>query len=186
LAGTPPISRTVPVPGSDQQEPVAPPEPIRLGRALRLAWVAYQRRLDQEMAAAGFADRAFPDGRVLRICVRAGQTTIAQIGRELEITRQGAAKLVASLHDRGYLKVEASATSGREKSVSLTPRALEYLEAHRSAAREIERQVQAEIGSERLDSLSRLVQALGGEEQPRMIDYLRRRADLDVLRGPEE
>jgi DNA-binding MarR family transcriptional regulator len=186
LAGTPPISRIIPELGADQRESVEPTDRVRLGRALRLAWVGYQLRLDQEMAAAGFADRGFPDARVLRICLRAGQTTIAQIGRELEITRQGAAKLVASLRDRGYLNVEASATSRREKSVSLTPRAIEFLEAHRRAAREIERQVQAEVGHEALEGLSRLVQALGGEEQPRMIDYLRRRADLDILRLPED
>ena len=41
---------------------------MRLGAALRRAWVGYQRRLDQEIATAGFADRGFPDGRVLRMC----------------------------------------------------------------------------------------------------------------------
>jgi DNA-binding MarR family transcriptional regulator len=186
LAGTPPIGGIVPELDSDQPEPVEPTDRVRLGRALRLAWVGYQLRLDEEMAAAGFADRGFPDARVLRFCLRAGQTTIAQIGRELEITRQGAAKLVASLRERGYLKVEASATSRREKAVSLTPHAIGYLEAHREAARRIERRIEAEIGSEALDSLTRLVQALGGEAQPRMIDYLRRRADLDILRLPED
>jgi DNA-binding MarR family transcriptional regulator len=178
------MSWIVPEPGPDQ--PGEPPDRIRLGRGLRQAWVGYQRRLDQEMAAAGFEDRRLPDGRVLRICSRAGQTTIAQIGRELEITRQGAAKIVASLRDRGYVTVEASATSGREKTVTLTPRAVEYLEAHRKAARRIERQVLAEVGTEGFENLSRLLQALGGDEQPRMLDYLRRSADHDILRRTEE
>lgn len=174
-------------PGHDERnQPGDRPDRIRLGRGLRQAWVGYQRRLDQEMTAAGFGDRGLPDGRVLRICSRAGGTTIAQIGRELEITRQGAAKIVASLRDRGYLAVEASATSGREKTVRLTPRAVEYLEAHRKAARRIERQVLAEVGTEGFDSLGRLLQALGGEEQPRMLDYLRRSAGLEFLRRPEE
>ncbi len=162
------------------------PDRIRLGRGLRQAWVGYQRRLDQEMAAAGFRDRGFPDGRVLRVCSHAGETTIAQLGRELGITRQGAAKIVSSLRDRGYLTVEASATSGREKTVRLTPRALRYLDARRKAARQIERQVLAEVGAEGFESLRRLVQALGGEQQPRMLDYLRRSADLDMLWRPEE
>jgi DNA-binding MarR family transcriptional regulator len=178
------MTRTVPDPGGAQQG--EPPDPIRLGRALRQAWVGYQRRLDQEMAAAGFGDRRFPDRRVLGICSRAGETTIAQIGRELEITRQGAAKIVASLRDRGYLAVAPSATSGREKTVRLTARAIEYLETHRRAARRIERDVLAEVGPGGFESLARLLQALGGEEQPRMFDYLRRSADPDVLRRPEE
>jgi DNA-binding MarR family transcriptional regulator len=178
------MSSTGPEPGSDPTGEAA--DRVRLGRGLRQAWIGYQRRLDEEMAAAGFGDRGFPDGRVLRICSRAGETTIAQIGRELDITRQGAAKIVASLRDRGYVTVEASATSGREKTVRLTARAVEYLEAHRKAALRIERHVLAEVGTDGLESLSRLLQALGGEEQPRMLDYLRRSADLDALRRPEE
>jgi DNA-binding MarR family transcriptional regulator len=178
MTRTAPVQRTNPPGGASDR--------IALGRGLRQAWVGYQRRLDQEMAAAGFGDRGFPDGRVMRICSRAGQTTIAQIGRELEITRQGAAKLVASLRVRGYITVETSTTSRREKTVSLTARAIEYLAAHRAAARRIEQQVLAEVGPEGLESLSRLLEALGGDEQPRMFDYLRRSADLDMLRRPEE
>ncbi len=174
------------VPDADPDQSGAPPDRIHLGRGLRQAWVGYHRRLDQELAAAGFGDRGFPDGRVLRICSRAGETTVAQIGRELEITRQGAAKLVASLRDCGYVTVEPSATSGREKTVSLTVRAVEYLEAHRNAARRIEREVLAEVGTGGVEGLSRLLKALGGEDQPGMLDYLRRSADLDILRRPED
>jgi DNA-binding MarR family transcriptional regulator len=177
------MSSTGHEPGPDHPGDAA--DPVRLGRRLRQAWIGYQRRVDEEMAAAGFDDRGFPDGRVLRICSRAGEATIAQIGRELEITRQGAAKIVAGLRDRGYLTVESSATSGREKTVRLTPRAVEYLSAHRRAARRIERDVLAAVGTDGLESLSRLLEALGGEEQPRMLDYLRRSADLDALR-PED
>jgi DNA-binding MarR family transcriptional regulator len=175
---------TRPEPGPDPPGETA--ERLRLGRALRQAWVGYQRRLDGEMAAAGFGDRGFPDGRVLRICAQENETTIAQIGRELGITRQGAGKIVTGLRERGYLTVEASATSGREKAVRLTPRALAYLEAQRKAARRIERQVRAEVGSDGVESLRRLLHALGGEEQPRMLDYLRGSADLDALRRTED
>src|ERR1039458_2291101 len=90
---------------------------VALGGALRRAWIGYQRRLDEELAAAGFDDRGFPDGRVLRMCSGPAETTIAQIGRELGITRQGASKNVASLRDRGYVTLSASATDGREKTV---------------------------------------------------------------------
>src|SRR5256885_12216413 len=78
---------------------------VPLGPALRRAWVGYQRRLDDAMAAAGFDDRRFPDGRVLRLCRDRSNITIADIGRELAISRQGAAKVVASLETRGYLSV---------------------------------------------------------------------------------
>src|SRR5437764_4243386 len=90
-----------------------------LGPALRRAWVGYQRRLDAAMAEAGFGDRGFPDGRVLRMC-RDSETTISQIGRELGISRQGAGKIVNGLRDRGFVSVDASPRSGREKIVTIT------------------------------------------------------------------
>jgi DNA-binding MarR family transcriptional regulator len=167
--------------------PAAPPAgQVGLGGALRRAWVGYHRRLDAELAAAGFDDRGFPDGRVLRICSNSEQATISQIGRQLGITRQGASKIVASLRDRRYVTVSASTTSGREKLVRLTPRAIDYLAAQRKAARGIERQLQAELGTEAFDGLRRLLEALGGDEQPRMSDYLRKRSNQDAPAPTED
>lgn len=151
----------------------------RLGGTLRRAWIGYRRRLDAELAAAGFADQRMPDGRVLRMCIAAPDVTPAQIGRELGITRQGASKVVAGLRARGYVTLEPSPTSGREKIVKPTQRALDLLEAHRKAARGIEAELRSELGVEGYDSLYRLLEALGGEDQPRMRDYLRQATDLD-------
>ena len=96
------------------------PGSVSLGPALRRAWLGYQLRLDAAMTEAGFGERRFPDGRVLRLCSGQNGSTISAIGRELGITRQGAGKVVAHLSDRGYVTVSDSATSGREKSVTLT------------------------------------------------------------------
>jgi DNA-binding MarR family transcriptional regulator len=160
--------------GADESSRAVEPGPsgVGLGPALRRAWVGYQRRLDDEMAAAGFADRRFPDGRVLRICARSGEVTISQIGRELDMSRQGAGKIVANLRDRGYLMVRPSSTSGREKTVRLTTRATAYLDTQRKAARTMERQLRKEVGDEAFDALRSLLAALGGDEQPHMRDYL--------------
>ncbi len=154
---------------------------VNLGAALRQAWVGYRRRLDAELADAGFEDQRLSDGRVLRFCAAAPHVTTAQIGRELGITRQGASKVVASLRSRGYVTLEPSPTSGREKIVRPTPRALDLLETQRKAVRRIERQLRREIGTHSFDSLERLLDALGGAEQPRMRDYLRESAGLDDL-----
>jgi DNA-binding MarR family transcriptional regulator len=125
------------------------------------------------MAAAGFADRGFPDGRVLRMCSGPGETTVSQIGRELGITRQGASKIVGGLRDRAYVTVGPSASDGRERIVTLTPRAIDYLATQRKAARAIERQLRTELGPETLAGLYRLVAVLGGDDDARMRDYLR-------------
>lgn len=159
---------------------------VVLGGALRRAWVGYQRLMDEELSAAGFDDRGFPDGRVLRICSRSAEATISQIGRELGITRQGASKIVARLRDRRYVTLHASATDGREKIVKVTERATGYLAAQRKAARRIERRLRAEVGAEAFDSLSLLLKALGGDEQPRMRDYLRKAGLLHYLQDLED
>jgi DNA-binding MarR family transcriptional regulator len=152
-----------------------------LGPGLRRAWVGYQRRLDEALAAAGF-ERQLPDGRVLRICAQSEGATISQIGRQLGITRQGASKLVAGLSERRYVTIAPSPHNGREKIVALTPHAIEYLAAHRTAARAIERQLRSEIGNDPFESLQLLLAALGADEQPRMRDYLRRAVDPDSRR----
>jgi DNA-binding MarR family transcriptional regulator len=149
---------------------------VGLGAALRHAWVGYRRLLDAELDAAGFGDHGFPDGRVLRICRNVETVTISQIGRALGITRQGAAKIVASLRDRGYVTLTPSETDGREKVVELTPRAHEYLAAHRKSARRIESELRKEVGADAFEALERLLDAVGGNDQPRMADYLRERS----------
>ena len=159
---------------------------MRLGAALRRAWVGYQLRLDEEMAAAGFADRGFPDGRVLRICSGPAETTVSHIGRELGITRQGASKIVGGLRDRRYVTLRPSVTDGREKIVILTPRAIDYLAAQRKAAHTIERRLRMELGPEVLTTLYRLVGALGGDENLRMSDYLRQMRQVGGLGHADE
>lgn len=146
--------------------------PPNLGVALRQAWVGYRRRLDEELARAGFGDRGFPDGRVLHICAREADVTISSIGRELGMTRQGASKLVASLRARGYVTLQPSPDDAREKRVVLTARAREFLRVQREAAHRIEEAVTDELGSPGTDALRRLLEHLGGDEQPRLSDYI--------------
>ena len=159
--------------GGDQGPTRTPPAPS-LGPALRRAWLGYQQRMDDAMAAAGFQGRTFPDGRVLRLCSDPAGTTIASIGRDLGITRQGAGKVVSRLRDRGWVSIADSPTSGREKSVTLTPLGVSYLEAQRAAAREIERQLRKDLGQSELASLYRLLDVLGEERETRMRTYLQR------------
>jgi DNA-binding MarR family transcriptional regulator len=164
-------------PGShpDALSPSAAPA---LGAALRRAWLGYQLRLDRAMAEAGFGDRKFPDGRVLRLCSgRAGSTSSA-IGRELGITRQGASKVVAHLRDRGYVAVADSATSKREKSVILTQRGVDYLAHQHAAARAIEHELLAELGEAPYSALWALLDALNEGEEERLRAYLGRSSSI--------
>lgn len=159
---------------------------VGLGPALRRAWIGYQRRLDRAMADAGFDERRFPDGRVLRLCSDPTGSTISNVGRELGITRQGAGKVVSHLHDRGYVSVADSPTSGREKAVTLTALGTQYLAAQGDAVRTIERQLRQELGEEPLAALHRLVDVLDPGEEVRMRTYLSSRTtDLSPDEGPK-
>ena len=150
------------------------PSSVGLGRALRRAWVGYQRRLDTAMAEAGFGERKFPDGRVLRLCSVQAGSTISAVGRELGISRQGASKVVGHLRDRGYVAVADSATSKREKSVVLTSRGIDYLRVQRAAARAIEDELRDALGGEEFSGLFTLLDALDNGEEERMRTYLQR------------
>jgi DNA-binding MarR family transcriptional regulator len=147
---------------------------VRIGAALRRAWLGYQLRLDTAMADAGFGERKFPDGRVFRLCSNQGGSTISAIGRELGITRQGAGKVVDHLRDRGYVTVGDSAVSRREKSVVLTARGIDYVRAQRTAVNVIEDELRRELGEAGFTALFALVNALDPGEQTRMSTYLQR------------
>ncbi|MGD0314298.1 MAG: MarR family winged helix-turn-helix transcriptional regulator [Acidimicrobiales bacterium] len=171
------MSSDVPSPDADDgSDAVTLTSTLGLGPALRRAWLGYQLRLDTAMADAGFGERRFPDGRVLRLCSSEAGSTISAIGRELGITRQGAGKVVEHLRDRGYVTVADSAVSKREKSVVLTPRGSDYLRAQRSAVNAIEDELRTELGDEGFAALFALVNALDPGEQTRMHAYLQRLA----------
>ena len=129
------------------------------------------------MADAGFGERRFPDGRVLRLCSGEPGSTISAIGRELGITRQGAGKVVGHLRDSGYVTVADSPKSKREKSVILTPRGVTYLQAQRAAARAIENELRASLGGAGFSSLQALLEALDPGEPTRLRPYLRDRTN---------
>lgn len=135
-----------------------------LGLALRRAHAGYRRQVNEELAAAGFDQRRFPDGRVLVMCAGPGETTISDIGRGLGITRQGASKVVAGLRERGYLEVTPSAADGREKILTLTPRAVQYLRAIRAAAGAIEARLRRELGDEALAQFFRFLHVVADGE----------------------
>ena len=108
------------------------------------------------------------------MCSSGSGSTISAIGRELGITRQGASKVVGHLRDRGYVVVADSATSKREKSVILTSRGVDYLQAQRAAARAIDDKLRAALGKEVFSGLFTLLDTLDSGEETRMRVYLRR------------
>jgi DNA-binding MarR family transcriptional regulator len=153
--------------------------PVRLVTLLLSALSAYGRRVDAEMAAAGFAGREFPETPVIRMCSDPEGITITEISKRLGITRQGASKIVGRLRERGYLLVTPSPTSGREKTVTLTTRAQEYLVQQRRAGEAAEAQLRAQLGGKAFEQLTETLGQLA-EGQPDSMDAVIRRYTLKL------
>lgn len=146
--------------------PATPPGLGPLGLALRRALAAYRRRLDEEMDAAGYPAGRFPEGRVLVMCAGPEPVTISEIGRRLEITRQGASKIVAGLREAGYVAVTPSPADGREKLVTLTPRTADLLAARARAAEAVEARLRDAVGGDRLAGVLSALDVIGAGTGP--------------------
>ena len=131
-----------------------------LGQALRMAWWSYVHRIDTEMETAGFPERRFAMHYVFALYAQPGPLTISEMGRQFDVTRQAASKLVAELRRDGYVQTEVSATDQREKVVVLTPKAIDYVTVRRSAAAQMDRAVAEHLGDAGLAELQRLLHAL--------------------------
>ncbi|MEV6568582.1 MarR family winged helix-turn-helix transcriptional regulator [Streptomyces kronopolitis] len=132
-----------------------------LGPQLLRSWIGYRRRVEQKLASSGFTDRRLPDGMLLRLCVAHEGLTLTRIGREMQISRQGASKLVADLCERGFLSLEKSPGDGREKIVRPTPEARAFLQAFRAARREVDEEIREQLGAEAVQALTALTELLG-------------------------
>jgi DNA-binding MarR family transcriptional regulator len=161
------------------------PESGGLGADLRRAWLGYHQRLNTELADEGFADRSLPDGRVLRLCAREADTTISGIGRRLGISRQGAAKIVASLVERGYVTATTSRTNGRAKVVAVTPRAADYLQSIRRARLEIDAALRAELGDKPFAALEHLLRAIATDDDASQSVFLGPSGQAAARQRPE-
>ena len=167
-------------------QPDGEQRPLRLAGALRRAWLGYQLRVDEGLAAEGFDDRGYPDGRVLRICAtNPAGTTISQIGRELyhaprrkQDRRRPARTTVRdgrSVPDERQGE-DRDAHPARDRLPRCPP---QHTAGDRAAG-------QAELGPEACAALGRLLEALRADDDVRLDDYLRKMAQASGLRHPDD
>ncbi|MEE1782147.1 MarR family winged helix-turn-helix transcriptional regulator [Streptomyces sp. SP17BM10] len=152
-----------------------------VGPQLLRSWLGYRRRVEERLAAAGFADRRLPNGVILRLCATDDEMTVSRIGRELDISRQGASKQVGELVVEGYLVLEQSPDDGREKFVRPTPAALVFLRSFDQARREVDEEIRARLGDEALDALSALFDLLADPDDGRVNVWREARARAALL-----
>ena len=144
---------------------------LPLARLLSAATRLVIEDLNERLAARGHPDLRPAHGYAVN-AIAAGATTTARLAGELEMTKQGAAKLVAALERLGYLRLASDPDDARARALHLTPKARALLHAASEVQDEIESEWR-ELAGERpvralRSSLERLVRERGDEERPRL------------------
>lgn len=83
---------------------------------------SYRKLLDAavaELTARGYDD-VRPSHDFAMRAIDSGADTASELGRALSVTKQGAAKTIAALLDRGYVVTEDDPADGRRKRIRVT------------------------------------------------------------------
>jgi DNA-binding MarR family transcriptional regulator len=133
--------------------------------ALFAAWAMTDeilRRLDRD----GYPELRVNDGVVIQH-VLAGPLTISALAERMGMSQQAASKAVADLERRGLLHREPDPQDARARLLHLSDHGLRSVESARHHRRELEAELDAEFGAERIaDSralMAAIVGHLGGE-----------------------
>src|SRR4051812_25043271 len=104
--------------------------------------------LHEELARAGHPDLRPAHGYALQ-AISTGVDTASSLGPLLGMSKQGAAKLLQTLVDGGYVEVGAASGDARRKPLTLTDRGRAAVASSVSIQREIERRGGGAVGSPR-------------------------------------
>lgn len=106
---------------------------------------------------AGLAELGHPGVRALHeFALRSidqGADTASALGRQLGVTKQAAAKTIASLEQLGYVERQADPSDGRLKRLRVTPRGREMVSIGGKLFDEVRDRWVADIGPRRLEQL---------------------------------
>ena len=127
-------------------------EHLALGRLLSAATRLVIERMHADLAGAGHPGLRPAYGYAVYAISR-GDVTTSRLGFELGMTKQGAAKLVATLCELGYVDRHAHERDGRAQILALTPRGEDLLRASAQAQDRIERDLAQLVGSKEMRDL---------------------------------
>ena len=77
----------------------------------------------------------------------------SELGRRLSVSKQAAAKTIASLQQLGYVDREVDRSDGRRKRVHVTPRGYELMAIGSALFDDVRERWAAQIGARQLDTL---------------------------------
>ena len=150
-----------------------------LGHLLSLAHERAERRLSDELAAAGLKGLAPSHGDVLALLFRKGEATMHEIAAFARRTKPTTTILVDKLEALGYVARVPSTTDARSVVVRLTPEGAALRPAFDAISRRFVRFLYAGLSREEAETLERLLgKTLSGTSAKRTSNLERRRSRL--------
>lgn len=136
-----------------------------LGLGFQLLLTEFVARVDR----LGYADLRPMHGYVFQ-AVQHGGATGTELAARLGVTKQAAGQLVDELEGKGYLRREPHPQGGRRRLVVLTEKGREHMAVAGRVMRELEREVDDQLGhqmaAELRTSLTTLVNERSGGKLP--------------------
>jgi DNA-binding MarR family transcriptional regulator len=115
----------------------------------------------EELARCGYQDVRPVHDFAMR-AIAAGADSASELGRQLSIAKQSAAKTIAVLQERGYVTREPDPRDGRRKRLQVTPLGFEVMRRGEAIFDELRSRWERQIGAAELASLEgRLAQLVG-------------------------
>ncbi|MET8851935.1 MarR family transcriptional regulator [Amycolatopsis sp. NPDC004625] len=140
---------------------VVHPSSLDLSLTALFAGWAMTDEAQRRLADHGFGDLRFNDGVVIQH-VLAAPLAITALAERMGVTQQAASKAVADLERRGLLRREPDPADARTKLLHLTAHARAAVEATREVRRELQDELIAEYGAERVDDARELLASIIG------------------------
>jgi DNA-binding MarR family transcriptional regulator len=143
----------------------------RPGADLALLLLAGFRTL-ADAATAELARRGHPDYRAahdfaLR-AVAAGADSASELGRRLAVSKQAAAKTIATLEQRGYLTRSPDPADGRRMRVAVTERGRALMDDGEAVFDQLRADWAARLGAVRFGELEDALRELVGDDTVRL------------------
>lgn len=142
----------------------------RSGADLALLLLGAYRRLVDD-AVAELAARGYPDVRPVHDfamrAILAGADNASELGRRMSVSKQAAAKTIATLLDRGYVARDTDPQDARRKRIEVTPLGLEVMSAGESIFDDLRQGWADQIGSRELATLERQLTEIVGDARVR-------------------
>lgn len=110
--------------------------------------------------------RGHPDFRPVHeyalLAIEAGAASASDLGRSLSVSKQAAAKTIATLERRGYLAIEADPDDARRKKLRVTDKGRQVMGEGAAIFDELRAEWAKAIGEERLKALEADLEKLVG------------------------